>query len=548
MIGGKNYGSRDVRDGEINKWVIYGYDKGGNDLKVLGSGDGGLDELQEEFNDGKIQYAYVKLKDPNSELPKIVLIGWCGEGVPEAKKGLFNSHLNEVSNFLKGYHLQINARSESDIDPSYIMKRIEESGGSKYSINVDKSKPPPKPEPILPVRSVYKPVQIPNITEMQRNAPRDRIEPVRSVYEPIKVPNMNELRRSAAQEKVEPVKSSYQPVQVPDISELQRNAPQEKIEPVRSTYQPVQVPDISELQRSAPQEKIEPVRSTYQPVQPPKPKPLSSARLAFLNAGKETDAENKYRKEREERERAEREERQREEREKTKREEQERLRQGREERESKRLERERAEREEQEREQLEREEQERAEQERDQLEQERAEQERERTEQLRRDREEQKRLDEEKKRAEKERLRRQKEEEEELLRQERLKLEDEELLRQQELESAENGGIIETKTLSARVIYPYDASEDNEMSLIEGEIIVNISKIDDGWWHGESKDGSRYGLFPANYVEPIEGEAEPDAELTTETEDDIITDIEHVSEDWWQGTSPDGVVGLFPGK
>lgn len=29
---------------------------------------------------------------------------------------------------------------------------------------------------------------------------------------------------------------------------------------------------------------------------------------------------------------------------------------------------------------------------------------------------------------------------------------------------------------------------------------------------------------------------------------DIITDIEFVSEDWWRGKAPDGTVGLFPGK
>jgi hypothetical protein len=29
---------------------------------------------------------------------------------------------------------------------------------------------------------------------------------------------------------------------------------------------------------------------------------------------------------------------------------------------------------------------------------------------------------------------------------------------------------------------------------------------------------------------------------------DIITDIDFVSEDWWQGKAPDGTVGLFPGK
>src|SRR5947208_2892723 len=29
---------------------------------------------------------------------------------------------------------------------------------------------------------------------------------------------------------------------------------------------------------------------------------------------------------------------------------------------------------------------------------------------------------------------------------------------------------------------------------------------------------------------------------------DIITDIDFVSNEWWQGKAPDGAVGLFPGK
>lgn len=34
-------------------WVIFTYDKGSNDLKVQGTGDGGLEELEDEFSDGK---------------------------------------------------------------------------------------------------------------------------------------------------------------------------------------------------------------------------------------------------------------------------------------------------------------------------------------------------------------------------------------------------------------------------------------------------------------------------------------------------------------
>jgi hypothetical protein len=59
-------------------------------------------------------------------------------------------------------------------------------------------------------------------------------------------------------------------------------------------------------------------------------------------------------------------------------------------------------------------------------------------------------------------------------------------------------------SVSAIVLYSYDKAEENEMSLIEGEIIRNVTELDVGWWSGESEDGARSGLFPANYVEVIE--------------------------------------------
>lgn len=34
-------------------WAVFTYDKGTNHLKVQSTGDGGLEELQEEFSDGR---------------------------------------------------------------------------------------------------------------------------------------------------------------------------------------------------------------------------------------------------------------------------------------------------------------------------------------------------------------------------------------------------------------------------------------------------------------------------------------------------------------
>lgn len=37
---------------------------------------GGLDEMVEELNSGKVMYAFCRVQDPNSGLPKFVLVNW----------------------------------------------------------------------------------------------------------------------------------------------------------------------------------------------------------------------------------------------------------------------------------------------------------------------------------------------------------------------------------------------------------------------------------------------------------------------------------------
>ena len=42
----------------------------------LQTGEDGLEELVEDFNPSKIQYAFLKVEDPKTSLPKFVLINW----------------------------------------------------------------------------------------------------------------------------------------------------------------------------------------------------------------------------------------------------------------------------------------------------------------------------------------------------------------------------------------------------------------------------------------------------------------------------------------
>ncbi|XP_003425592.1 SH3 domain-containing kinase-binding protein 1 [Nasonia vitripennis] len=54
-----------------------------------------------------------------------------------------------------------------------------------------------------------------------------------------------------------------------------------------------------------------------------------------------------------------------------------------------------------------------------------------------------------------------------------------------------------------RVLFPYDAAKEDELTLAEGDIITLLSRDapDKGWWKGELK--GQIGLFPDNFVEVI---------------------------------------------
>ncbi|KAL9103286.1 MAG: hypothetical protein Q9163_001664 [Psora crenata] len=261
-------------------------------LKVQSTGEGELIDLIEEFSDGRIQFAFAKVKDPNTSLPKSVLIGWCGEGVPERTKGYFTSHLATVSKTLHGYHVQVTARSERDLTPESIIKKVSDASGSKYTgdaaaLNIA-GKPPPvssKP-PFTPTQSSrlgggFNPLASSRAhlaaskdTAVDEDgwgsdAPpvtRSQLEKVPSSYQPTKVnmqelssdqnkrPNLNADPTSNAPEDSNVVKGGYQPVGKVDIAALRKQAQQEfddRPTIVKGAYEPIGKVDIAAIRARA---------------------------------------------------------------------------------------------------------------------------------------------------------------------------------------------------------------------------------------------------------------------------------------------------------
>lgn len=144
-----------VDDRTHTNWALFGYEKQSNDLMLIEKGDGGLEELIDELNSGKVMYAFCRVIDQNTSLPKFVLINWQGEGAPLSRKGSCANHVVDVSNFFKGAHVTINARTEDDVEPSLIMEKVAKSTASKFNFK-ERSDPV---ENITPVGSVYRRIQ-----------------------------------------------------------------------------------------------------------------------------------------------------------------------------------------------------------------------------------------------------------------------------------------------------------------------------------------------------------------------------------------------------
>ncbi|XP_033476004.1 drebrin-like b isoform X2 [Epinephelus lanceolatus] len=147
---------KEVVDEKSNtNWALFTYEGNSNDIRLAEKGDGGLEELVEELNSGKVMYAFCRVQDPNSGLPKYVLINWTGEGVKDARKGICANHVSSMANFLKGAHVTINARAEEDVEPEVIMQKVAKASGANYSFHKEASSRFQDSGPQGPVGSVY---------------------------------------------------------------------------------------------------------------------------------------------------------------------------------------------------------------------------------------------------------------------------------------------------------------------------------------------------------------------------------------------------------
>lgn len=144
-------------DKSSTNWALFTYEGNSNDIRVAEKGDGGLEEMVEELSSGKVMYAFCRVEDPNSGLPKYVLINWTGEGVKDSRKGICANHVSSMANFLKGAHVTVNARDEDDVEPKVILDKVAKASGASFNFHKQKQTQY-SDAPRGPVGSVYRKV------------------------------------------------------------------------------------------------------------------------------------------------------------------------------------------------------------------------------------------------------------------------------------------------------------------------------------------------------------------------------------------------------
>lgn len=119
---------------------MFGYEGQTNNLKVVGTGEGGLEEMIEDLNSGEIMYAFCRVIDTKTSLPKCMLVNWQGEGAPIVRKATCANHIRDIERLLKGAHITINARSEEDVEVDMIMEKLARATGSSYKFREPRGK------------------------------------------------------------------------------------------------------------------------------------------------------------------------------------------------------------------------------------------------------------------------------------------------------------------------------------------------------------------------------------------------------------------------
>ncbi|KAJ3428443.1 coactosin [Anaeramoeba flamelloides] len=128
----------DVRDDNTEtNWMACGYVGKTNDLEMIGSGSGGIDEMKSLFDPTLVIYGYLRViaGDEESKRPKFVFVVWVGENCGVMRRARVSVHKSDVKKVIKQFAVEWPGTELSEFEYEDIMKQVRKVGGADYQGN-----------------------------------------------------------------------------------------------------------------------------------------------------------------------------------------------------------------------------------------------------------------------------------------------------------------------------------------------------------------------------------------------------------------------------
>jgi len=113
-------------------WMLMGYDGSSNNIKLVATGNGDLDELITHLKSDQILYGLYRTTDTidNTVAIKFVMIVWVGEQVPIIRKARITTHKGDVTGFLGQFHVDIHCSNTSEINEEIVKDLVQRASGT----------------------------------------------------------------------------------------------------------------------------------------------------------------------------------------------------------------------------------------------------------------------------------------------------------------------------------------------------------------------------------------------------------------------------------
>ena len=114
-------------------WVLIGYENPKSQKLVLvGSGNGGVEEMKGNFTDDRIFFGLVREFDQidDSKTVKFAFIEWIGDKSSRLQKGRVTMQLTAIQNIFGQFHVSHMCSKQDEISEDIVINKIKSASGS----------------------------------------------------------------------------------------------------------------------------------------------------------------------------------------------------------------------------------------------------------------------------------------------------------------------------------------------------------------------------------------------------------------------------------